>query len=132
MDKPPCRASALWEGIRSDDLFDIGSGGTGGRELEGGEVVCGKARRALAILELVGRRAWIPLSGLFKACSTDTFTGANTSSCSSLWVLLTLFKKGMGPKPTASPSDPCVELGIRSLTSVGGFGITGGKISNRG
>lgn len=132
MDKPPCWASALREGIRSDGLFNIGSGGTGGRELEGGEVAGGKVRRALAVLEMVERRAWIPLSGLFKACSTGTFTGANTSSCSSLWVLLTLLNKGMGPKATASTTDPRFELGICSLMGVGGFGITGGKISNRG
>jgi hypothetical protein len=122
---PPCRAFALWEGIRSDDIFDIGSGGTGGRELEGGEVAC----RTLAVLELVGRRAWIPLNGLFEACSTDTFAGANTSLCNSLWFFLTLLKNGMGPKATASPTDPCFELDIHSLTGVECFGIMGGKIS---
>ncbi len=41
MDETTCRASALWEDIRSDGFFDIGGGGTGDTD-EGG---CDKARR---------------------------------------------------------------------------------------
>jgi hypothetical protein len=80
VDEPPSRASALWEGIRGDGPLDIRSDGTGGGELEGDEAVWRKAKRKLAILELVGRCAWIPPTDLFRACSTDTFTAANTSS----------------------------------------------------
>ncbi len=88
MDETTCRASALWEDIRSDGFFDIGGGGTGDTD-EGG---CDKARRESVVLELVGRRALLSPGGLLEGCSMDTFTVTNTSSCSSLWVFLAFLK----------------------------------------
>jgi hypothetical protein len=59
---PLCCDSTLWEGIRRDDLFVIGSGGTGGTA----EAACGKAGRVLVVLELIGRRALISPGGLLE------------------------------------------------------------------
>jgi hypothetical protein len=49
-DEPLCPASALWESIRGDDLFEIGSSRTRGTV----KVACGKAGRTLVVLEIVG------------------------------------------------------------------------------
>lgn len=136
MDKPPCRAST----IRSDGRFDMGSGGTGGRELGDKEVFCRMARLVLMVPERARPRTWLPPSGLSMACSTDSFTeepAPNTSSYSALCVLLTLLKNSMLVKAITLLVNPYLELGIRSLTGVRCCfearyrcaSMTGGKIS---